>query len=156
VWKKQYEQASLEVEQTLALNPMHGMIYAWAAHTLSYLGRTEEAFGLVEKALRFNPRLSPRGLLFLGHTYYLTGRSEEAIATLKKTLNGSPADLEAHLLLVVVYSELGREAGAQAEAAAVLKINPKWSLEVWKPRVPYKEPATLERVFGALQKTGLK
>jgi tetratricopeptide (TPR) repeat protein len=156
LWKKQYEQASIEAEQTLALNPSRGEIYAALASVLSYLGRPEEALGLAERALRLNPRLPPRVLLFLGHTYYLAGRTEEAIAALKKSLNGSPADLDAHLLLAAVYSELGRDAEAQAAAAEVLRINPIWSLEVWKQRVPYKDPAMLERVFVALHKAGLK
>jgi predicted Zn-dependent protease len=91
-----------------------------------------------------------------GHTYYLTGRPEEAIAALKRSLIGTPVDLDAHLLLAAVYSELGRDAEAQAEAAEVLRINPSWSLEVWKQRVPYKDPAMLERVFAALRKAELK
>src|SRR5262249_5865403 len=156
LWKKQYEQASTEAEQVLALNPTNGAIYAWAASILSSLGRSEEALGLIEKMLRLNPWLPPGNFLLLGHTYYVAGRSEEAIAALKKSLNGSPADLGAHLLLAVVYSELGKDAEAQAEAAEVLRINPKWSLEVWKQRVPYKDPAMLERVFIALRKAGLK
>ena len=117
------------------------------ANALSFLGREEEALGLTEKALRLNTLLPPRILFALGQTYYLAGRSEEAIAILKKSLNGSPADLDAHLLLAAVYSELGRDPEAQVETAEVLRINPKWSLEVWKQRVPYKEPATLERVL---------
>jgi adenylate cyclase len=156
LWKKQYEQASVEAEQVLALNPNQGGIYAGLANILSFLGRPEEALGLVEKALRLNPKLPPVNLLYLGHTYYLAGRTEEAIAALKKSLNGSPADLDAHLLLAAVYSELGRDTEAQAEAAEVLRINPKWSLEVWKQRAPYKDPAMLERVFAALHKAGLK
>ena len=111
---------------------------------------------MVEKALRLTPRLPPRNLIQLGHTYYLAGRTEEAIAALKKSLNGSPADLDAHLLLAAVYSELGRDAEARAEAAAVLRINPNWSLEVWKQRVPYKDPAMLERVITALRKARIK
>jgi tetratricopeptide (TPR) repeat protein len=205
LWKKQYGQASVEAEQVLNLNPSFGVIYVGLANTLSFLGRSEEASGLVEKALRLNPRLPTESFFPLGHTYYLTGRTEEAIAALKKSLNGSPADLGAHLYLyaehtkfwllgatgsllpvlfartggqatsgtqidsrarepeswcnlyiAAVYSELGRDADAQAEAAEVLRINPNWSLEVWKQRAPYKDPAMLERVFAALQKAGLK
>jgi adenylate cyclase len=156
LWRKQYEQASAEVEQTLALNPSQGMIYGGVANILSFLGRPEEALGLAEKALRLNPRPPPRNLLALGQTYYLAGRSEEAIAALKKSLNGSPADLDAHLLLAAVYAELGRDAEAQAEVAEVLRINPQWSLEVWKQKVPYKDPAMLERVFAALREAGLR
>jgi adenylate cyclase len=154
--KKQYEQAGAEAERVLALNPSVGFVYAGLASILNFLGRSEEALGLVEKALRLNPRLPPRNLLSVGQTYYLAGRTEEAIAALKKSLNGSPADLDAHLLLAAVYSELGRDTEAQAEAAEVLRINPKWSLEVWKQRVPYKDPVMLERVFAALRKAGLK
>jgi hypothetical protein len=64
--------------------------------------------------------------------------------------------LSAHLTLAAVYSELGREAEAQAEAAEVLRINPKFSLEVHKERVPIKDPAMLERHIAALRKAGLK
>ena len=140
LWKKQYKQASAEVEQFLALNPSDGRLYAALAGILSFLGRSEEALGLIEKALRLNPRLPRGNFLVLGHVYYLTGRTEEAIAALKKSLNGSPADLDAHLLLTAVYSEVGRDTEAQTETAEVLRINPKWSLEVWKQRVPYKDP----------------
>jgi adenylate cyclase len=131
LWKKQYEQASAEAEQVLALNPNQGQIYVVLANILSFLGRSEEADGLVEKALHLNPRLPTENFLALGQTYYLAGRTEEAIAALKKSLNGSPADHEAHLFLAAVYSELGRETEAQAEAAEVLRINPQWSLKVW-------------------------
>jgi adenylate cyclase len=156
LWKKQYEQANREAEQALVLNPSQWIIYTGLANTLSFLGRPEEALGLAEKAVRLNPRLPPGNLFQIGHTYYLAGRAEEAIVMLKKSLNGSPADLDAHLYLAAVYSELDRDTEAQVEAAEVLRINPKWSLEVWKQRVPYKDPAMLERVFTALRKAGLE
>jgi hypothetical protein len=55
-----------------------------------------------------------------------------------------------------VYSEIGKEAEARAEAAEVLRINPKFSLEVHKERVPIKDPAMLERHLAALRKAGFK
>jgi adenylate cyclase len=156
LWKKQYEQASVEAERVIAFNPGQWMSYTGLAGILSFLGRPEEALELAERALRFNPRLPPRNPVPLGQMYYVAGRTEEAIATLKKCLNGSPADLDAHLLLAAVYSELGRDTEAQAEAAEVLRINPNWSLEVWKERVPYKDPTMLERHLAALRQAGLK
>lgn len=144
------------LEKAIRLNPRYSFDLpfnlGWA---YIFLGRLEEANGLAEKALR-RPRLLPVNLIQLGHTYYLIGRTEQAIAALKKSLNSSPADLDAHLHLAAVYSELGQDAEAQAEAAEVLRINPNWSLEVWKQRVPYKDPAMLERGFAVLRKAGLK
>lgn len=86
----------------------------------------------------------------------MAGRPEEAIAPLKQYLSHYPNVLGAHLTLAAVYSELGREAEARAEAAEVLRINPHFSLEVHQQRAPIKDPAALERHLAALRKAGLK
>src|SRR5262245_20321243 len=86
----------------------------------------------------------------------LMGEDEEAIAPLQRLLSQSANHLGAHLTLVAVYSELGKDAEARAEAAEVLRINPQFTLEVHKQQVPIKEPATLERHIAALRKAGLQ
>ena len=47
-------------------------------------------------------------------------------------------------------------AEARAEAAEVLRLNPNFSLEVHRQRMPIKDPAVLERHLAALRKAGLK
>jgi len=59
-------------------------------------------------------------------------------------------------MLAVVYSELGQATESQKEAAEVLRLNPKFSLEVLKQRSPTKDPTMLERSIAALRKAGLK
>jgi adenylate cyclase len=86
----------------------------------------------------------------------VAGRYEEARAPLRRYLNRYPNFLPAHLTLAAVYSELGQAAEARAEAAEVLRINPKFSLEVHRQRMPIKDPAVLERHLAALRKAGLK
>jgi tetratricopeptide (TPR) repeat protein len=86
----------------------------------------------------------------------LAGRTEEAIAPLKDFRARFPNRLAVHLTLAAVYSELGQEAEARAEAAEVLRINPQFSLEVHKQRTPIKDPVVLERHLAALRKAGLK
>jgi adenylate cyclase len=75
---------------------------------------------------------------------------------LQRYLSRYPNFLPSHLMLAAVYSELGQAAEAQAEAAEVLRINPKFSLEVHRQRAPIKDPAVLERHIAALRKAGLK
>jgi hypothetical protein len=58
--------------------------------------------------------------------------------------------------LAAIYSELGKEAEAQAEVVEVLRINPQFSLEVHRQRVPVKDPAILEGYLTALRQAGLK
>jgi tetratricopeptide (TPR) repeat protein len=111
---------------------------------------------MVEQALRRKPVAADWHLYSVGAAYYLAGKPEEAIASLKQFLARYPNILGAHLTLAAVYSELSREAEARAEAAKVLRINPKFSLEIHKQREPIKDPAMLERHIAALHKAGLK
>jgi len=54
-------------------------------------------------------------------------------------------------MLTVIYSMSGREEEARAEAAEVLRINPKFSLEKFRTKGAGKD-----RFIGALRKAGLK
>jgi tetratricopeptide (TPR) repeat protein len=156
LWQKQYEPAMAEMERAIALDPNEADGYAFLAETLSRVGRPEDAITMVEQALRRKPFVADWHLDSVGTAYYLAGKPEEAIAPLKQYLARYPNFLGAHLNLAAVYSELGREAEARAEAAEVLRLNPNYSLEVHKQRVPVKDPAMLERHLAALRKAGLK
>jgi hypothetical protein len=58
--------------------------------------------------------------------------------------------------LAAVYSELGKDAEAHIEVAEVLRLNPNFSLEIHRERVPIKDPTMLERHIAALRRAGLK
>jgi adenylate cyclase len=156
LWQKHYEQAIAKMEQSLPLDPNSANGYALLAETLGCIGRPEEAVRMVEQALRRKAFIADTHLNSVGTAYYLAGKPEEAIAPLKQFLSRYPNILGAHLTLAAAYSELGKDAEAQAEAVEVLRINPKFSLEVHKERVPIKEPVVLERHIAALRKAGLK
>jgi tetratricopeptide (TPR) repeat protein len=156
LWQKQYEPALAEMEQAVALDPQEAWARAVLADGLSSVGRSEEAIRMVEQAQQLQPSVVDRHLDSVGAAYYLAGQPAEAVAPLKRYLSRYPNILGAHLTLATAYSELGKEAEARAEAAEVLRINPKFSLEVHKQRVPIKDPAVLERHIAALRKAGLK
>jgi adenylate cyclase len=156
LYQQQYDQALAEMERAVALDPNEALSYAALAEVLSRVGRSEEALEAAEQALRLKPLVVDRHLESVGIAYAVAGRPEEAIAPLKQYLVRYPNILGAHLTLAAVYSELSKEAEARAEAAEVLRINPQFSLEIHKQRVPIKDPAALERHLAALRKAGLK
>jgi tetratricopeptide (TPR) repeat protein len=156
LFKKQHEQAMAEIERAIALSPNDADICRVRAEVLAFTGRPEEAIRAIEKAMRLNPHSPAIYLYILGRDYRLTGRYEEAIATLKKARTRDPDFLFTHVDLAGIYSELGREEEARAEAAEVLRINPHYSLEVMRQNAPYKDPAVIERWLVALRKAGLK
>ena len=144
------------MERAITLDPNLATGYAVRAEMLSRVGRSEEAVARVGQALCRTPLVADQHLSGVGSAYYLAGRPEEAIASLKQYLSRYPNILDVHLILAAVYSELGKKAEAQAEAAEVLRLNPQFSLEVHKQRVPIKDPAMLEQHIAALGKAGLK
>jgi adenylate cyclase len=156
LWQKQYEQSLAEMERVLAIDANDARGFASLAEALSRIGRPEEALRRAEQALHLNSPVVDTYLNNVGTAYYFAGKPEEAIASLKQYLSRYPNILGAHLTLAAVYSEVGKETEAQVEAAEVLRINPKFSLEVHKERVPIKDPAMLERHIAALRKAGLK
>jgi adenylate cyclase len=120
------------------------------------MGRTEEALEAAAQALRLKPGIVDHHFAWVGIAYTVAGRFEEARTSLQRYLSRYPNFLPSHLMLAAVYSELGQAAEARAEAAEVLRLNPKFSLAVHRQRMPIKDPAVLERHLAALRKAGLK
>ena len=111
---------------------------------------------MAQQALRLNP-LSPAGYLFeLGLAYQFMGQYEQAITAYKKALSSNPYFEPARSGLAGIYGQLGREEEARAEAVALLKMNPNFSVELWRQRFPAKDPAVAEWWIDGLRKAGLK
>ena len=85
----------------------------------------------------------------------LTGQYEKALEAYKRSVARNPDYLLSHINLTILYSELDRNAEAQAEAKEVLRITPNFSLEVLRQTSPVKDPAEVERFLAALRKAGL-
>jgi adenylate cyclase len=154
--KREYERALAEGERAVALDPNGADVYAWYAMSLTFAERPDEAILLFQKAIRLNP-FGPTWYFFnLGNALLIMGRSEEAVSAYKKALQRSPDNLLAHVLLATAYSKMGREKEARAEAAEVLRINPKFSLDYFAKALPFKDQKVTNNLIDALRKAGLK
>jgi TolB-like protein len=155
-YKREYDKAIAEGEQAVALNPGETTALDNYATSLSLAGRPEEAIPIFQKAIRINP-FGPSFLYQdFGHALRTTGRFEEAVSAYKKAIQIAPDNISAHLGLVATYSMMGREKEARAEAAEVLRINPKFSLDYKAKTLPYKDQSVTDRYVAALRKAGLK
>ncbi|MGE0820837.1 MAG: tetratricopeptide repeat protein [Candidatus Binatia bacterium] len=136
-------------ELAIRLDPNDAESYAWLGQILNYSGRPAETVGLMEKAMRLNPHYPEYYPSILGYAYRLLGRYEEAVAAQQRALRYNPDFLSGHTVLAVLYSELGREDEARAEVAEILRISPQFSLKVYGQRIPFKNPAEIERYLTA-------
>jgi adenylate cyclase len=155
-YKREYDKAIAEGEQAVALNPGETTALDNYATSLSLAGRPEEAIPIFQKAIRINP-FGPSFLYQdFGHALRTTGRFEEAVSAYKKAIQIAPDNISAHLGLVATYSMMGREKEALAEAAEVLRINPKFSLDYKAKTLQYKDQSVTDKYIDALRKAGLK
>jgi adenylate cyclase len=155
--KGEYDKSIAEGERAVALNPSGtGALNNYAA-SLNVAGRPEEAIPLFQKAIRLNP-FGPSYLYRdFGDALRSTGRFEEAVSAYKKAIQIAPDNIVAHLSLAAAYIMMGREKDARAEAAEVLRINPKFSLDNYaKILPPARDQSRRDEYINALRKAGLK
>jgi adenylate cyclase len=153
--KRQHEKAIASFERAVALSPnSFGGPYC-LGEALSFAGRHQEAIPHFKKAIRLNPLDPSMGLYGLGMAYIRMERYEEAITVFKKTLHYQPDMLPTHVRLAACYAALGREEEAHAEAAEVLRLNPKFSVKWQAKIIEIVDKAVKERYIDALRKAGL-
>jgi TolB-like protein/Tfp pilus assembly protein PilF len=151
---RKYDEAILHAEKGLELEPNSAdVVYAYA-NVLLYTAM--ESIPFFERAIRLNPKPPNTYLRHYAVALRDTGRYEEAIAQLKKAIEREPRDIMSYIVLASTYGMAGREEEAQASAAEVLKINPRFSLEQFAKIHPYKDPAIKDRYIESLRKAGLK
>jgi adenylate cyclase len=154
--KGEYDKAIAAGERAVALNPSGWGVLTNYGNTLTFVGRSEEAIPLLEKVIRLNPR----GPVFiygnLGAALRMAGRFEEAVSVYKKATQLPPDHHLFHLQLAATYSMMGREKEARTEAAEVIRINPKFSLDTFAKVPVFKDQWRNDEYINALRKAGLK
>jgi len=156
VFKRQFEKALMQAEKAIALAPNSAYAHFMLGTAFLHLERFEEAIPYFKKSLRLNP-IYPLSqcLNNLGTTYRWLGRYDEAIAVYKKLLQFAPDHLPGHANLAATYVMAGLEEEARAEAAEVMRIDPKFSLKHFARSFPYRR-ALVEELVHAWRKAGLK
>jgi len=152
----QHDKGIAECEQAVNLEPNSALAYFRLSLALRYAGRPKEAITACKEAIRLDP--IPPGFYYqnITHLYCLTGQYEEAIKVGKEATRVEPNNFTVRAFLTVAYSLHGRQEEARIEAAEVLRINPKFSIDYWAKTMPYKNEADRELIIGALRKAGLK
>jgi adenylate cyclase len=154
--KREYDKSITEGKRAVALNPNSATAIAFYAVSLQFACRPEEAIPYFQKAIRLNPH----GPIFyyrnLGYVFWMTRHYEEAISAFRKVIQRSPDHITVHMGLAATYIMMGREQEARAEASAVLRIDPNFSLDRFAKVFPYKDQTVTDNLISACRKAGLK
>ena len=153
------EEAITMMQDLVSSHPDNAEAYRGLSTVLTFDGRYEEALPIAKKAikLRATPEAAPWFFWWTGAPYLMIGEYEEAIAAFKKQISFWSEAMYGHIGLTASYSLGGRMEDARAQAAEVLKINPKFSLkDIAKDGYYSFQKADKERFINALRKAGLK
>jgi adenylate cyclase len=144
-----------EFEKAFALNPNFiDYRYAEALMCAGELARTME---VLETNARLDPFLwsLPAVTGWQGRAHYMLKRYGEAVRLLRECASLLPDVEWPHRWLAAAYAQLGQLEEARAAAAQVLRINPGFTIERYKPLVLYKAPKDAEHYVDGLRKAGL-
>jgi tetratricopeptide (TPR) repeat protein len=154
--ERQHDKALAQGKKAVALNPNSATAHLYLGKVLTFAGRLEESIPEYKIAIRLNPIPPGYYLWSLGLSYAFTGQYDEAIEWCEKGVRQEPSDLLAQVMMTAVYSFSGRDEEARIQAAEVLSIQPKFSLEQFEKNVTYKREENRERLLSALRKAGLE
>jgi adenylate cyclase len=156
VYKGQYDEALVEAERAVKLNPNAATAHALAAKIFSYAGKHEEGLAAARKAIELDPLPSSLFFVSLGDAQRVAGHPEEAIEAYQKALYRSPDLLDAKAGLAAAYSLTGQDEEARAVVREILRIDPKFSLTYFAKTLPFKNASDRDTAVEALRNAGTK
>jgi adenylate cyclase len=139
--KHEHDASIVEFERANALNANYT---DWRfIMALLCAGEYARAIQVGEAHMRLDPFYLPVALVWVGFAYYGLRRYAEALVAGRECVARAPNFRSGHGLLAATFAQLGRMEEARAEAAEILRIEPKYSISVTrtlalaKDREPY-------------------
>jgi adenylate cyclase len=155
--KGQHEASIAAYKKAVVLNPNYSN--RGFALALVCAGEPMRAIEVIKAHMRLDPFYPPVVPLWSGIAHYMLHRYLEALPLLRESASRAPNFLHAaHAWLAACYAQMGRLGEARVEAAEVLRIEPKYTIDGTARRragVFIKSPVDAEHYFDGLRKAGL-
>jgi adenylate cyclase len=151
--KRDFDAATVAAERAIALNPNFADYRV--AQVFFSVGRPAKAIEIAKAQMRldpFHPHFAP---LIAGIAYYLLKEYSEAQRWLREATGRAPNHQYGHAFLAAAYAQLGRVEDARAEAADVLRVNPKYTIGTQKQVSILKRAEDSDHLIDGLRKAGL-
>jgi adenylate cyclase len=158
VAQQQFEEAIVEAERGLALNPSFVSAYSALSTAKSFLGRPQEAVAYADKAMRLSPRDPLLYVFYLekGFALSLLDRDDQAIDWLRRAVAAAPQWPLPQALLAAELSLTGHDDEARGVLKRYLSLGATTARTVaqWKGQLPSNNP--LFAAYGARLVDGLR
>ncbi|MGH8221713.1 MAG: adenylate/guanylate cyclase domain-containing protein [Woeseiaceae bacterium] len=155
VLARRHDEAMAAAERAVALGPNSAHVTAWQAAILMLSGQPQQAVAVMERATRLCPLPPAFYGNVLGVSYRDCGQHDRAIEVLKQNIARFPDVITSRFALATVYNAVGRYDEARDLAREIHAIEPRFSLEDYAKRLPFKDRAVVARIVEGLREAGL-
>jgi len=151
---RQHDEAIAEFERAQTLNPNFN---DWRfASTLVYAGDASRAVKVTDALVRLDPFYVPLAAGFRGFANYMLKQYRPAVAALSEAAGRAPRQRHIRQWLAATNAQLGQFESARKEAAAVLQIEPEFTIKGTATIFsPFRRMDDAEHLFEGLRKAGL-
>jgi adenylate cyclase len=154
MWRRQLDEAERAARRAIELDPNFSQAYGGLGNVMDFSGQHESAIKLFEQAMQLDPEFD-LWIHACGRAQFALQRYDEAEASFKRRLIRMPRSDVTRAYLASLYGHTGRHEEARQIWRELMEINPKYSLEHMRRVMPFKSPATLDRLAEGLRKAGL-
>jgi TolB-like protein/class 3 adenylate cyclase len=152
------EEAIVEAERAIALDPNDAVGYTAMAGALIYSGKPEEAVDFLNKAMRLDPHNTANYLYTLGLAHFGMEQFQEAVSFFERAFKLNPEiGLVQRAYIAAAYVHLGQEEKAMAELdkPEIKEVRELYDLYVKYEGAYYNNPKDTARLIDSLRKVGL-
>jgi len=153
IFYQRYEQARVEIDRAIALNPNDAHALAGRGNIRMWLGETDAAIKDLELALRIDPELIAMDRFALSLAYYLKGRYDAAIEQASLNLQRTEGASFSRVVLAAAYAEQKEESEAARVVAAIHRLDPTFDARDFGSKFLRSED--LARLRDGMRKAGL-
>jgi adenylate cyclase len=160
--KKHPDEAIVEAERALALNPSFIQAYVLLCDAFNYEGQPEKTNECVDKALRLSPRDPARNAFYFekGYANFMLHQDDQAIQWLRRAAAEVPDGSSQQLVLAAALAENGNEVEGRETLRHYLALYPGIDAKMVKDYTQRFSDhpvwlATVERLYEGLLKAGM-
>ena len=155
LFRRDYDNALLELDTALELRPSYADAYGLLAWVLQFSGRPEQAEAPLKRAIQLNPKTPAGYLMVQGEREFQLGNYTDAIMTLEHALQKSPVNARAQVVLAAAYAQANRIDDASWVIEQLLMENPKITSTKLRDTFPFRDDSHLQQLLEGLRMAGM-